>query len=325
VPPTRTFSRVLSGVVLSVAVLLTSAGHAYADPTAAQIEAQIEQEWNQLEPIIEQYNQVHSQLMDNQNKATELQKQLLPLQLQVDLAMSRVDDIASRYYVSGQGGKFEAMLTSNSPTDFAEKLMMLNGIAYVENQRIAAVAKSRDKLAADKKTLDTLVAQLGTQDAQLSAKKTDIQARLDSLQKLRLAAYGASGTSGGTLKPVPCPQTYLPGKGGVAASKACSLIGHAYSWGAAGPKYYDCSGLTMTAWAAAGVTLGHFTDWQWSESKPITAAQLQPGDLIFFYSDHHHVGIYIGNGWMVHAPTTGDYVREAQIAGRPVSGYRRPG
>jgi cell wall-associated NlpC family hydrolase len=148
--------------------------------------------------------------------------------------MSRVGELSAAYYKSGQGAKFEALLSSKSPTDFADKLMTVNDMAKVQS-------------------------------------------------------------------------------------------GHPYSWGAAGPKYYDCSGLTLTAWAAAGVTLGHYTEWQWNETKAVSADALQPGDLIFFYSDRHHVGIYVGNGWMVHAPTTGDFVRMAQIAGRPIAGYRRPG
>jgi cell wall-associated NlpC family hydrolase len=94
---------------------------------------------------------------------------------------------------------------------------------------------------------------------------------------------------------------------------------------AAGPNGYDCSGLTLTAWAAAGLGLRHYTKWQWQDSRPISRAQLQPGDLVFFYSDLHHVGIYVGGGTIVHAPHSGDHVRMAPIdRGMPIAGYRRP-
>jgi cell wall-associated NlpC family hydrolase len=74
------------------------------------------------------------------------------------------------------------------------------------------------------------------------------------------------------------------------------------------------------------VTLGHYTGWQYNEGKPVTRAQLRPGDLVFFYGDLHHEGMYVGGNWMVHAPHTGDYVRMAPIdRGMPIAGFRRPG
>src|SRR5439155_983538 len=79
-----------------------------------------------------------------------------------------------------------------------------------------------------------------------------------------------------------------------------------YIWGDAGPGGYDCSGLTLAAWASVGVTLGHYTGWQWNEGKPVSRANLRPGDLVFWYSDLHHMGMYVGGGWVVHAPHTGD-------------------
>jgi cell wall-associated NlpC family hydrolase len=193
----------------------------------------------------------------------------------------------------------------------------------VQRNRIGVVASARDKYAADKNKLDGLIAQLAAQDADLAAKKKDIEARIASLQKLRQKVYGTSGATG-ELKPVACPVDYDGGKGGKAATKACSLIGKPYHYGSTGPDSFDCSGLTAAAWAAAGVSLPHFTGDQWKIGRSVAQADLRPGDLVFFYSDVHHVGLYVGGGWMVHAPQTGDFVRMAKIAGRPVTGYRRP-
>ncbi len=118
---------------------------------------------------------------------------------------------------------------------------------------------------------------------------------------------------------------YFGDKGSIAAKKACSLIGSPYIWGAAGPRGYDCSGLTLVAWGTVGVTLGHFTGWQWTEGKSVSRADLRPGDLIFWYGDLHHMGIYVGDGWAVHAPHTGDVVRMVQMDKMPIAGFRRPG
>jgi cell wall-associated NlpC family hydrolase len=99
----------------------------------------------------------------------------------------------------------------------------------------------------------------------------------------------------------------------VAVATAQAQLGKPYQFGAAGPGSFDCSGLTMYAWAAAGVALAHFTGAQYAASTHIALSQLQPGDLVFFYGDLSHVGIYVGGGTMIHAPHTGDVVRYASI------------
>src|SRR5207244_4079470 len=113
------------------------------------------------------------------------------------------------------------------------------------------------------------------------------------------------GCSTGNLQPTLCPVEYYGDKGSVAARKACSLIGKPYIWGASGPGGYDCSGLTLTAWASVGVTLGHYTGWQWGETRSGTRAQLHPGDLVFFYIVTQHVCIYSGRGSAAPASAAG--------------------
>jgi cell wall-associated NlpC family hydrolase len=99
---------------------------------------------------------------------------------------------------------------------------------------------------------------------------------------------------------------------------------HWYGWGDAGPDKYDCSGLTMTAWKAAGVTLAHFTGDQWNESHAISKSELRVGDLVF-YNGGNHVAIYIGNGFVVQAEHTGEPLKESVLNFEaPVAnGYRR--
>ncbi|NJC82150.1 C40 family peptidase [Planosporangium mesophilum] len=302
---------------------------AYADPTPApaDIEAQILDKWSAVEPIIEKYNEVHGQLAANKAKADKLQTQLMPLQLQVDVAMARVGDIASGVYKGGRGSALNAVLTSGTPTSLVEQLTLLNMIARTQQDQIRDVTAARDKFAGDKRALDNLIAQQARQDADLAAKKKVIEDQIAQLQRLRQQAYGSSGATG-VLKPVACPVEYTGGPGGVAAQKACSLIGKPYVWAAAGPNAYDCSGLTMVAWQAAGVRMDHLAASQRRQSKSVSRDQLRTGDLVYFGSDTHHIGIYVGGGWMVHAPHSGDYVRMVQLTGyyaRNASGYGRPG
>ncbi|MCQ0018238.1 C40 family peptidase [Actinomadura madurae] len=97
-------------------------------------------------------------------------------------------------------------------------------------------------------------------------------------------------------------------------------IGRPYVWGAAGPSTFDCSGLTMWAYKQVGINLPHYTGSQWNAGTHVSRSQLQAGDLVFFYSDLHHMGMYVGDGKMLHAPQTGDVVKIAPMAGRPFAG-----
>jgi cell wall-associated NlpC family hydrolase len=321
----RAWLVVMCGVLATVVLLLVPLP-ARAAPSPGDIENQINAAWEKLEPIIEQYNKVHGQLQDTQARIDALQRQIDPLQMQVDLAMTRVGAMSADLYEIGPGSRVLALINTGSAATFADQMTTLNILALQQRQQVSGVAALRDRYAAQKKPLDDLKAQLAVQDRDLAAKKQTIEAQLDQLQKLRLAAYGANGPALGSLRLAPCPAEYYGDKGSQAARYACSLIGKPYIWGAAGPSGYDCSGLTLAAWRSVGVSLGHYTGWQWDEGKPVSRGQLRPGDLVFFYGDLHHMGIYVGGGYMVHAPHTGDYVRMAPIdRGMPIVGYRRPG
>jgi len=314
------------GVIAAVLVVLAPRLPARAAPSPGDVENQINDAWEKLEPIIEQYNKIHVQLQDTQHRIDGLQQQIDPLQMQVDLAMTRVGAMSADLYEIGPGSRLLALVNAGSPTTFADQMTALEVLGRQQRERVSGVAALIDGYAAQKRPLDGLEAQLSAQDANLASKKNTIETQLADLQKLRLAAYGSAGPAPGTLRPAACPMEYYGDKGSQAARKACSLIGKPYIWGAAGPVGYDCSGLTATAWATVGVGLGHYTGWQWSEGKPVTRAQLRPGDLVFFYGDRHHEGIYVGGNWMVHAPHTGDSVRMAPLGrGLPIAGFRRPG
>lgn len=299
---------------------------AYAAPTPSEIEAQIDKQWNELEPVIEQYNDVHGKLLKNQAQLKKLNGQLTPLQVQVDVALSQVRGLAAEAYMQGAPNALNAMVISGSPTGLTDKLVYLDQLARSQQAQISGVAALRDKYAKMKSDLETLNKSVAARDADLAKRKKGIEDKIEDLQKLRIQAYGTDKASKSGLRTGPCPVEYTNDKGGRAAQRACDLIGKPYVFGSAGPNSYDCSGLTQEAWSAVGVHLDHYTKDQWNQGKPVSKDELEPGDLVFYYPGSlHHVALYIGGGKVVHAPHTGDYVRMATIDRGPIAGYRRPG
>ncbi|MEV0809284.1 NlpC/P60 family protein [Micromonospora sp. NPDC050200] len=322
-PPARPagLRRVARRLLTLVAAVAVGAGMlavpAYAAPTPEEIEAAIDKQWEQLEPTIEQYNKVRAQLKVNRKKSAELEKKIQPLALQTELAMNRVGDLASRYYMTGPSQDIGALLISAKPGTLTEQLTILDRLAAQERKELQVVIDARQKYDAEKQKLDTLIAAEVKQEKELAAKKSQINAEIKRLQ----AAMPKT-----VVKVAGCPtiKGVVSSAAQTAIRVACQQVGEPYVWGADGPDSFDCSGLTQYAYKAAGIYLTHHTGAQWNEGKSIPRSEARPGDLVFFFSDLHHVGLYLGNGLMVHAPRTGKPVQVASIDYMPVAGFRRP-
>ncbi|WP_052863713.1 C40 family peptidase [Streptomyces niger] len=137
-------------------------------------------------------------------------------------------------------------------------------------------------------------------------------------------ADGGSGSGTGTGSGTGLPDGSYSTKAEKALAFARAQLGKPYVWGATGPTSYDCSGLTQAAWKAAGVSLPRTTWDQVKIGTRVATKDLQPGDLVFFYDDISHVGMYIGGGKMIHAPKPGASVREESIYYMPIYGSVRP-
>jgi cell wall-associated NlpC family hydrolase len=308
--------------LLSVALTGLPAG---ADPTVAQVEAELNTAWNKAEPLIEKYDAVHEQYIKNKARQAALQKQIAPLQAQVELAQAKVGAMAAQAYKGGQTSAYTALLTSNSPDDFVDQLTYIDVLAKDQTAEVDAVAATKSKYDAQKAPLDALVATLAQQDADLASQRKQIEAQLAALQKLRAKVYGTSSGGIGKYRPWTCPSTFAGTRGYKAASFACKQAGKPYVWDAAGPGSYDCSGLTMKAWAQVGVYLPHNAAAQRRSMPYVSRANIQIGDLVFYYSDIHHVAIYVGDGHVMAAPQSGDVVRMQNIDLGPIHSIGRPG
>ncbi len=185
-----------------------------------------------------------------------------------------------------------------------------------------AVARQVAFVQLTKNDRNKLAGQLASAQAHESALQAARQAALAAAaaRAAAAAARAAAAASGSSQGPSQAPSwAWGSGatttQGDIAANWALSQLGRPYQWGGAGPDSYDCSGLTMDAWARAGVQIAHWTGFQWESGPHVPLNELQRGDLLFYATNTsdpstiHHVGIYIGNGMMVDAPYTGAFVR----------------
>ncbi|OKK10692.1 C40 family peptidase [Streptomyces sp. CB02400] len=197
-----------------------------------------------------------------------------------------------------QGDLKTAKATVQKKLTDARELM--SKLTAEEKARLAAIEKEKQKEAARK------AAELARQQAEQQKAQEEAAAQQDSG-----TSGSTSGSSGSTT--TPSTDSSYATKAEKALAFARAQIGKPYVWGATGPGSYDCSGLTQAAWKAAGVTVPRTTYDQVNAGTTVPVSQAQPGDLVFFYDDVTHVGIYIGNGMMIHAPKPGTYVREESI------------
>ncbi|WP_020522783.1 C40 family peptidase [Catelliglobosispora koreensis] len=312
-------------VLSTLALLFGFAGHAYADPTPAEIEAQIDAKWNQIEPTVEEHNAVRIKLDLERKKADELTAKLKPLEDEVATTRTQVGIYADYLYRGGTLAGIGAMLDANDPTVFAERLQSMDQVARHFNGHLDHVLATKKELDEAKKPLDAIIAQLDALEKEQAARIQVIKDEIAKLDQLRLKAY-ANGGGIGELAPVPCPTTYPGGAAGTAIKYACAQIGRPYVFAADGPDSFDCSGLTKSAWLAAGVSLPHNAKAQRGVVASVSRSELRPGDLVFYYSDLHHVGMYAGDGWIVHASRPGVPVKMRKMdSGGNIHSYGRPG
>ncbi|MFG2475283.1 NlpC/P60 family protein [Streptomyces fagopyri] len=172
---------------------------------------------------------------------------------------------------------------------------LLSKLTADEKARLAAIAKKK-KEAADREAAD------------LAAERAAAEKKARDTTRPPGTSSGTTGTSG-----TPATDSSYAAKAGKAIAFARAQVGKPYVWGATGPGSYDCSGLTQAVWKAAGVTLPRTTYDQVNAGTTVSLSAIEPGDLVFFYDDISHVGLYIGNGMMIHAPKPGAYVREESI------------
>ncbi len=317
----RTALRLLipAGALCLLGVLApTTAAH--AEPTVAQLEQQITEKSTELEKVVEQYNQLNEQLKGTQAEIAQLQAAIGPLQARAAQAKGRVAELADNAYKSTGVTGLSILLSGTDGRQVLDRLGTLQHLANGQQAVIAEAHETSAKHAAAAKALEQRGAEEDARVKIIDSQRKAIEGELDKLNQLKMKARGTTKSGSSAAYTGPIPQ--ISGAAGVAVTFAYQAIGKPYVFAADGPDSYDCSGLTMAAWGAAGKSLAHYTVTQWEQTARLNRSQLEPGDLVF-YSSLGHVAIYVGDGKVIHAPTPGDFVKLASIDMMTPYGYGR--
>ncbi|MEQ4605770.1 NlpC/P60 family protein [Streptomyces bacillaris] len=214
-------------------------------------------------------------------------------------------------------------------TKLTEARSLLSRLTAEEKARLAELERKKEAEAREK--AERLAARQAAEakEREAAEKKAREEAAKESAEAGGSGSGSGSGSGTGTSPGSGTGTGTEAGSGYAAKAEkvlafARAQIGKPYVWGATGPSSYDCSGLTKAAWREAGVTLPRTTWDQVKVGTRVATSDLQPGDLVFFYDDISHVGIYKGDGMMIHAPKPGANVREESIYYMPIYGSVRP-
>ena len=286
---------------------------------------------------------------------TDAQANVTSAQAQLSMFQSSVDKVAAAMYMGGRTDGMAAILTAESPQGLIDKLAMQRVMAtemsaqMTNYQQLSAAATAAQaataKSAADAKTA---AEQAAAVRADLQSKQSQLQLQIAVVksqymvltpnQRVALSVpspvpaappgpdvlaaapnvLAPQGIPPGDIAPPEAAVTPSPGgtgEGEIAVQAALTRVGSPYSWGAAGPGAFDCSGLVMWAYQQAGIALPHSSQALASGGMPVSRDQLQPGDVVNFYSDASHTGLYVGNGMVVHASTYGVPVKVVPLDG----------
>jgi cell wall-associated NlpC family hydrolase len=310
-----------------------------ATDTIASVTQRLDNLSKQSESLAEKYNGAQITLTARQKAAGKAQSAFRSAAATYQTARAQLTNTLKSQYEGAQFSTAGALLTSTNEANYLDKVEALNLLNAHRSAVVAELITARanadkaqeaaaDALQKAKSVRDLVSKQRADVETQ-TKKYTDLLATLNAQQQEQYrdrnaptAAQLATTQTTQALPAAPAQPAAPPAVGGgsakaqIAVAYARAQLGKPYVFAAAGPDAFDCSGLTMMAWAAAGVSLPHYapTQMQYGSTVPIDVSAMLPGDLIFLYPDIGHVEIYAGNGMAISAPQPGDVVKYVSVA-----------
>jgi cell wall-associated NlpC family hydrolase len=324
---------------------ITTPSPSSADPSVSGVQARVDSLYRQAEVASERLNEARDNLAQGQARLRAVRADLASKRQQVAAMRQQVVDAVVAQSQGETISPATQTALSNGPDAFLQRLVLVSqyndqqqqleaGFATEARQldlRRQAVTRELTQLQQTRKELAAQKATIEQKAAQAKQLLSHLKAQAAARQAAALAQASRAMQRTSTASAAPAPTTAPPvaapasGRAGAAVAYAMSKVGDAYVWGGAGPTGFDCSGLTMMAWRQAGVSLPHSAAGQMSYGTPVSHSQLQPGDLVFYYSPVSHVGMYIGNGKIVNAENPSVGVAIAPVDMMPFAGAVRPG
>ncbi|MGX1756225.1 NlpC/P60 family protein [Streptomyces lydicus] len=333
-------------------------------PTVEEVKQKVDGLYHQAEVATQKYNAAKEHTDDQRHRVDGLLDAAAERAEKMNDARRRLGTFASAQYRTGGMNPTAQLMLAKDPQQFFDRSHLMERLTGRQKEAVseyqdqqAAAARQRAEATRDLERLQTSQASLKESKQSVQQKLAEARQLLSELtaqEKARLAElerqkeeaakrkaqeearkqqerqqHDGGGASGGQAGSGADNGGSTGGSSSAQAEKALafarSQVGKPYVWGATGPSSYDCSGLTQAAWKAAGVTLPRTTWDQVKTGQRIATKDLKPGDLVFFFDDISHVGMYIGGGKMIHAPHPGASVREESIYYMPIYGSVRPG
>jgi cell wall-associated NlpC family hydrolase len=334
-------SRGAATVAAATAAVLSGGGSALADPgapaTPEGVRAQVQALYAQAEVAGQRYDGAIEQETELQQRATLLQQHIATEQQHVNDVTAGMGALATAQYRQGGGmDPLMELMFSSDPAQYLERATTLDQADSSEAAVLTSLEGEERQLTQDRaEALDEL-SRLEQVRAAIAGSKAEVQHRLSHAQALLStltpeqrnqldqddndAAEQAAQAAGVAL-----PGDQGPASSGAAAALAAarSEIGKPYVYGATGPSAFDCSGLMYWSWRHAGVALPRTSQGQAYAGRRVAVSDARPGDLVIYYGDMHHVGMYAGNGMVIHAPYPGARVRYERMADMPVAAVVR--
>lgn len=294
--------------VVAVAALALSGSVAVATPQAPapslkSLLARAAALSNQIDALSQQYDALKIQLTQAQAQVkisleTVRRDEALLAKDQVSIGQ-----IAAAGYMAGDLSPSMQLFQSSNPQAILERASLLTELQQENGDKISLVLSARAAAQRSREQASLEEQQAAKLSAAMRGKVAKIQAKSNILNS---AVFTQAMQVFQKTGKYPIPSSFPGDSVGVQALKyALTRIGDAYVWGAAGPNTFDCSGLVVWSFAQIGISLPHYTGWLWNSGVHVSRSQLKPGDLLFFFANLDHVGMYVGGGMMIDAPTWG--------------------
>ncbi|MEU6391382.1 NlpC/P60 family protein [Streptomyces sp. NPDC046939] len=328
----RTATTLALASAASVTALDGGAAHAEPDPTPAQVRTEVDRLYREAEVATEKYNGAKEEARKARERVDALRDEASRRTDSLNAQRRRLGAVAAAQYRAGGVDPSVQLLLSSAPDRYLDQASMADRVGARQASAIARVRKELRGIDQVRDQADGSLAVLRARQAELEKQKKTVTGKLAEARRLlnrltpadRARATGEPGrASRSAVRTGPGAAEAPDSRAAAAIAFARGALGSPYVWGATGPDAFDCSGLTQAAYRAAGVSLPRTTYAQIDAGRRVSRSQLRPGDLVFFYSGISHVGLYIGDGQMIHAPNPSAPVRIAPIDQMPFAGATR--